>query len=262
MSASSLRLEIADGVATLTLDRPANANTIDLALAREYADVALRCDEDPSVRAVVLTGAGKAFCAGGDLASFAAAGDAMPALLKEITGYLHLGVSRFARMDAPVIAAVNGVAAGAGVSLVCAADLVLAAESARFTLAYTRAGLSPDGGVTYTLARLVGPLRARELVLTNRMLSAAEAAQWGIVNRVVPDAELLSAATALAQDLAQGATRAFGSAKRLLLSGLTAELESQMDAEARSIADLTRTADGREGVAAFLEKRAPKFTGC
>jgi len=241
----TLGLEIADGVATITLNRPSSANAIDLAMARELADAALRCDEDPAVRAVVLTGAGKAFCAGGDLPSFSAAGDAAPALLKEITGHLHLAVSRLARMDAPVVAAVNGVAA----------------EGARFTMAYTRAGLSPDGGATFFLSRLVGLQRARELVLTNRMLSALEAVEWGIAARVVADAELGAEVAKLAGELAAGPTRALGASKRLLVDGLTADLEAQLDREARSIAELSRTADGREGMAAFLDKRAARFQG-
>jgi 2-(1,2-epoxy-1,2-dihydrophenyl)acetyl-CoA isomerase len=259
MSYENLRFEAHDGVANVTIDRPKAANAIDLQTARELYAVANRCDEDPDVRAVLLTGTGRMFCAGGDLGSFAAAGDAVPALLKEITTYLHAAVSRMARMDAPVIAAVNGAAAGAGLSLACAADLVLAAESASFTLAYTRVGLTPDGSSTYFLPRLVGARRAAELVLTNRVLSAGEALEWGIASRVVPDAELLSEAGALARKLAAGPTAAFGASKRLLVESSTNGLEAQMELETRAIADAARGEEGREGIAAFLAKRAPTF---
>jgi 2-(1,2-epoxy-1,2-dihydrophenyl)acetyl-CoA isomerase len=181
--------------------------------------------------------------------------------LKEVTTYLHAAVSRFTRMDAPVIAAVNGTAAGAGMSMVCCCDIVLAAESAKFTMAYTRVGLTPDGSSTYFLPRIVGLKRALELTLTNRMLSAQEACEWGIVNKVVPDAQLQAEAETLAAQLAAGATGALGSAKRLLHSGWTETLETQMELETQSIAVRAHTTDGREGIAAFLEKRTAKFTG-
>ena len=174
---------------------------------------------------------------------------------------LHAAVSRFVRMEAPLIAAVNGVAAGGGLGLVCCADLAVAAESARFASAYTRSGLSPDTSTTYFLPRLVGRRRAQELILTNRTLSAAEALEWGLVTRVVPDAELPKVATELAQRLAQGATRAYGASKRLLLRSDAGGLESQMEEEAREIADAARSEDIAEGIRAFLEKRPPTYRG-
>jgi 2-(1,2-epoxy-1,2-dihydrophenyl)acetyl-CoA isomerase len=210
---------------------------------------------------VVITGAGRMFCAGGDLKSFATQGEQLPYHLQEVTTYLHAAISRFTRMDPPVIAAVNGTTAGAGMSLACACDIVLAAESARFTMAYTRAGLTPDGSSTYFLSRLVGLKRALELTLTNRLLSAQEAQEWGIVTRVVADANLLTEASALAAQLAGGATKALGTAKRLFHSGWTETLETQMEHETQAIANMARTADAREGIAAFLEKRAPRFKG-
>jgi 2-(1,2-epoxy-1,2-dihydrophenyl)acetyl-CoA isomerase len=261
MGYENLRFETANSVARITLQRPGAANTIDLALARELADAALRCDEDPAIRAVVLTGEGKMFCAGGDIGAFAGAGDAVPALLKQITAQLHVAVSRFARMSAPVIAAVNGPAAGAGLALACAADLALASDAAKFTLAYTRLGLAPDGSSTWFLPRLVGARRALELLLTNRTLSAEEALGFGLVNRVVPAASLLGEADALARELAAGPTSAFGAVKRLLLLSASQGLEAQMEWEARAISDAARTRDGSEGIAAFLAKRAPRFEG-
>ncbi len=261
MDYENLRCEIADGVATITLNRPDAANAIDLPLARELMQVAIRCDEDPGVRAVLLTGAGKMFCAGGDLKAFSAQGDSLPSLLKEITTNLHAATSRFARMSAPLVVAVNGTAAGAGFSIAISGDLVLMAESAKLTMAYTAAGLSPDGSSTWFLPRLIGMRRAQELMLTNRRLSAAEALAWGLVNQVVPDAELAATAGALAKQLATGATRAFGTVKSLLASTYNESLETQMELEARGIAEMARSADGREGIEAFVAKRAPKFSG-
>src|SRR6185369_15909204 len=157
----------------------------------------------------------------GDLKTFAGKGDRLPHYLKEVTTHLHAAISRLTRMDAPVIAAVHGSAAGAGMSIACAADFVIAADSAKFTMAYTRAGLVPDGSSTYFLSRIVGLRRALELTLTNRVLTASEAASLGIITRVVPEAELLPAASALAAELASGATKALGATKRLLHAGWT-----------------------------------------
>jgi len=260
MGHQTLDLRRDGAIARITLDRPP-ANALDLTMARELAEVALVCDEDPEVRVVVLTGRGKAFCAGGDLASFGAAGERVPTLLKELTASLHVAIARFARMRAPVIAAVNGVAAGAGFSLVTACDLAVAAASARFTMAYTRAGLVPDGSSTFFLPRLIGLRRTQELMITNRMLSSAEALEWGVLTRVVPDAELETTVDALAREVAAGPTGALASVKRLLLLSGGDRLEAQMEAETREIADAARRPDGREGIAAFLEKRPPRFVG-
>jgi 2-(1,2-epoxy-1,2-dihydrophenyl)acetyl-CoA isomerase len=201
------------------------------------------------------------FCAGGDLGAFADAGAGAKSLLKKMTGDLHMGLSRLARMSAPVIAAVNGTAAGAGFSLVMACDLAIAAQSAVFTMAYTRAGLSPDGSSTFYMPRKIGDRKARELMLTNRVLSAEEALDWGIVNRVVADAEVLDTARALALDLARGPTLAYGAVKTLLNGSFEQTLESQMELEARAISELSVSADGQEGIDAFMHKRKPQFTG-
>jgi 2-(1,2-epoxy-1,2-dihydrophenyl)acetyl-CoA isomerase len=259
MDYTTLRFELRDGVARVTLNRPEAHNAMNLAMVRELYDAIRRCDDDPAVRAVLLTGTGKAFCAGGDLRSFSATGAEIGAHVKDVTTALHDAISRMARMDAPVIAAVNGAAAGGGMALACACDLIVAGESARFTMAYTRAGLTPDGSSTFYLPRLVGLGRALDLALTNRMLSAAEAEAWGIVSRVVPDADLLPAAERLAAELAAGATAALGGAKRLLTSGWNETLETQMARESRRIARAAEGAEAREGIAAFLEKRPPRF---
>jgi 2-(1,2-epoxy-1,2-dihydrophenyl)acetyl-CoA isomerase len=258
---TTLKLDVRDGVAYITLNRPEAGNALNLELAWELLRAVMRCDEDPEVRAVVISGAGRMFCVGGDLSSFTEQGDHLPQHLKEVTTYLHAAVSRMARMEPPVVAAVHGAAAGAGMSLACACDLVVAAESARFAMAYTNAGLTPDGSSTYYLPRLVGFKRAIELTLTNRELSAQEAMEWGIVTRVVPDDDLSENAAALATQLAAGATKALGAAKRLLHIGWTETLETQMEHETQTIADVARTADAREGIAAFMEKRSAEFTG-
>lgn len=261
MSYDNLLFDVRDGVARITLDRPDAYNAIDLALCNELMSAAIRCDEDPEIRAAILTGSGSVFSVGGDLPSFVKAGDGFASLTKQMTVGLHAAVSRFARMDAPLIAAVNGVAAGGGLGLVCCADIAIAAESARFSSSYTKNALSPDTSTTYFLPRLVGWRRAQDLILTNRVLSAAEAHEWCLVTRVVPDAELAEAAGTLASELAKGATRAYGSAKELLLGSASETLETQMELEARGIAAMARTEDVREGVAAFLDKRPPVYRG-
>jgi 2-(1,2-epoxy-1,2-dihydrophenyl)acetyl-CoA isomerase len=261
MTYDTLLFALADGVATITLNRPDAANAMSPQCAAELADVALRCDDDPSVRAVVITGTGRMFCAGGDLGAFAEAGEGSKSLLKKMAGDLHMGLSRFARMSAPVIGAVNGTAAGAGFSLVMACDLAVAAESAVFTMAYTNAGLSPDGGSTFYMPRKIGDRRTRELMLTNRVLKAQEALSWGIVNDVVPDDQVRDRAMDLAGRLAAGPTLAFGALKNLLNGSFDQTLESQMELEARAIGEMSATADGQEGIRAFLEKRKPVFRG-
>jgi 2-(1,2-epoxy-1,2-dihydrophenyl)acetyl-CoA isomerase len=251
-----------DGVATLTLNRPEAYNALDLALGRDLFHAVLEVDDDPAVRAVVVTGAGKAFCAGGDVKGFADNLDRIGVLIKELTTYLHGAVSRLCRSDKPVLMAVNGVAAGGGMSLALAGDLVLAAESARFTMAYSKIAATPDGSSTYSLPRLVGLRRAMELYFTNRVLSAREAQDWGLVTRVVPDVELGSAAQTIARELAQGPTKAFGGAKRLFHQSTWESLETQMELEAQAIAASGRTDDFRAGVTAFASKQpAPAFRG-
>lgn len=256
-----IRFERDGHVARITFDRPDAAHAMDLPTMRDLMHAAITCDEDPSIRAVVITGSGRFFSAGGDLASFSSAGDEAGMLLKEMTTYFHAAVSRFSRMDAPIVAAVNGIAAGAGFSLVAACDLAIAAESALFTSAYTAGGLTPDGSSTYFVPRLVGMRRAAELMLTNRRLSAAEALEWGIVNRVVADDRLADESMELARALAAGPTLAFGAVKRMLHESLSGTLETQMEMEARSIAAMSHTADGREGIAAFVAKREPDYRG-
>ncbi len=261
MSDEILIFETRANVAWITLNRPKAGNALNIELAEALEAAARRCEDDADIRAVVLAGTGPLFCAGGDLRSFAEAGSDVGPLLKRLTDALHAAIARFARMQAPVIAAVNGAAAGAGMSLACATDLAIAAESARFTMAYTAAGLSPDGSSTYFLPRLIGIRRTKELMLTNRRLSADEALAWGLVTQVVPDADLHDAVGKLASTLAAGPTPAFGTVKKLLMTSPLQDLEPQLAAEADGIIAMAGTDDGQEGIAAFLAKRRPSFQG-
>jgi 2-(1,2-epoxy-1,2-dihydrophenyl)acetyl-CoA isomerase len=261
MAYQHLLLERRDHIATITLNRPEAYNALDLALGRELFHVSLEVDEDPEVRCVVITGAGKAFCAGGDVKGFVDNLPRIGILVKELTTYLHGTVSRLIRSPKPVIMAVNGVAAGGGLSFALSGDLVVAGESARFTMAYSKIAATPDGSSSYFLPRLVGLRRALELYLTNRVLSAQEALEWGLITRVVPDAELRAAVEALARELAAGPTLAIGGAKRLFHQSTWESLETQMELEAQAIAASGHTDDFREGVTAFANKKTPTFHG-
>lgn len=255
----TLTFEQQDRVAIITLNRPDAANGINHAMSEELVDVATHCKNDNAVRAVVLTANGKFFCAGGDLREMAGYGDEGSAKVKALANNLHKSISLFARMDAPLIVAVNGIAAGGGFSLSITGDLVVAADSAAFTMAYTRAGLSPDGSSSYFLPRLIGLRRAQEMAFTNNTLTAAEALEWGLINRVVASEDLLKTATEIAQGLAKGSLASHGTIKKLFLSTYNNDLEAQMDAEALGISQTLGSADGQEGMQAFLEKRAPNF---
>ena len=261
MPYQTLLFEVVDSVGLIRLNRPDDNNAITLEMAREMLDVAFRCDEEPEVRSVVLTGNGKMFCAGGDLKVFAAQGDGVSRYVKETTQAFHAAISRFNWMDAPVIGAINGTAAGGGLSLALTTDIAIAAESAKFTMAYTKVALAPDGSSSYFLARMVGIRRAKEMALLNPVLSARQAMEWGLVNQVVADDQVVSAALEVARHLASGPRLSLGETKRLILCGATESLESQMERESRAIAAMAGSPDGREGVAAFVAKRVPKFKG-
>ena len=192
MAYKNLTVERANHVATLTLSRPDAYNALNMPLGRELFEASLELDDDPDVRCIVITGAGRAFCAGGDVKDFVDNLGRIGSHIKELTTYLHGAVSRFCRSDKPVIMAVNGIAAGGGFSFALSGDLVVAAESAKFTMAYSKIAATPDGSSSYFLPRLIGLRRAMELYFTNRVLTAREALEWGLVTRVVPDAELKS----------------------------------------------------------------------
>ena len=254
-----LRVEVDGPVATLTLDRPAalNALTVPVKVAlREALDSIAR---DPAVRAVILTGAGRAFCAGQDLAEREEP-DAAP-LDVEVRERYNPIIRALRSMGQPVIAAVNGVAAGAGASLAFACDIRIAAEEARFVLAFGRIGLVPDSGATWFLPRLVGPAKAAELALVGDQVDAAEALRLGLVSRVVPGDQLMTEARALAERLAEGAPLALSLTKGALERSQTIDLDEALDGEAKLQGIAGASADHAEGLAAFREKRQPRFTG-
>jgi 2-(1,2-epoxy-1,2-dihydrophenyl)acetyl-CoA isomerase len=261
MAYENLLLEVRDGVAHLTLNRPDQANGINIGMARDLMDATLAIAGDDRVRAVLLAGAGARFCGGGDVKEFAAQGGDLPQHLRRVIAYLHPAVESLVRGDAPVVAAVQGSAAGAGMGLAAAADIVIAGESTKFVMAYTAIAVTPDGASSWFLPRLIGVRRALELTLTNRPLSAAEALEWGLVTNVVPDEDVASEATAVAERLAQGPTRAFAGAKRLIHESLESSFEEHLAYEAEWMTRSARTADAAEGIAAFAEKRAPDFRG-
>jgi 2-(1,2-epoxy-1,2-dihydrophenyl)acetyl-CoA isomerase len=246
-------------IARLTLNRPTFGNAIDVPMAKALMEAAIECDEDDAIRCVLITGAGRLFCAGGDVGAFATVGEAIPNLLKELTSYLHSAISRLARMNKPLVTAINGPAAGAGFSLAILGDVVLAAPSAHFTLAYAGIGLSPDGGATWLLPRLIGLRRAQELALTNKRSTADEAAALGLVTRVVAEGALEAEAQLVTQSIAASAVGALGRTRNLLLGSFSTTLETQMELEVRSIAEASRSAEGREGIRSFVEKRRPNF---
>ena len=249
-----------EGVAQLRLNRPEAANAMNLPLLRALYDGLMRCDTDPRVRAVLITGEGRNFCAGGDVRSFAANSDNLPPHIREVTAWLNNSIALLTQLSAPVIAAVHGVAAGGGgFGLVCAADLVIAGESARFIGPGTRIGMTPDAGTTVTLPALVGFRKAMEIVLTNPTLSAADALGIGLLNRVVPDDALLPEALSLARQLAAGPQEAVAATKRLLWEGAGRPLEARLAAESATITRVVASPDVREGLASVVERREPHF---
>lgn len=256
-----LRFDIDNAVATITLNRPASGNAMNQTMMEAMCDAANRCAGDPNVRAVVLTGAGEMFCAGGDVKFFHDAGMDAARELDRLIGALHDAIATLTRMDPPVITAINGTAAGAGLSLAVCGDITVAAESAKFCVAYSGVGLTPDGGSTYFLPRLIGLRRARELILSNRVVGSAEALDIGLIDQVVADDELTPTIADTAARMAKGPTRAYGKVKRLLADTFATSLEAQLRAEGRAITASALTDDAQEGFAAFVQKRKPRFSG-
>lgn len=248
-------------VAVLSLARPEALNAIDGDMMTALRDASEALARDDSARAVVLRGEGPAFCAGGDVPLFHRHVEELPHLIVRWGRELHFAILALRRMDKPVLAAVHGAVAGAGMSLMCAADLAIASDDARFTLAYANIGASPDGGSTYFLARLVGQRKALELALLPDRFDARTALSIGLVNWVAPAAEFGERTREISQRLANGPTRAYAEAKRLLNASSGNSIETQMERELEAFARCARTADLREGIAAFVEKRKPEFRG-
>ncbi len=261
-SHSTVLFEVSDGLAVLTLNRPEAYNALNLQMSADLLDALVACDECAEVRAVLLTGRGRAFCAGGDIRAMRSAADSegrAGTFLKQLTVRLHAAVATVVRMPKPVVTAVNGPAAGAGLSLALAGDLVVAAENASFTVAYTAIGLAPDGSSTYFLPRLIGPKRAYELMAFNRAVPAREAHDLGMINDVLPSESFAEGAKAYARRLANGPSLALGLAKSLLGQSAERGLETAMEFERRAIAECGNSEDFVEGTKAFIEKREARF---
>lgn len=255
-------LDFRDGVATLRLNRPDKGNAIDTDMAADLAEAATQIAERSDVRAVLIAGNGPNFTVGGDLGLFAGtAREQLPNRLRRMIDSYHLAIERLSSIDAPVVAAVRGGAGGGGLGLLYAADIVVAADDARFALGYGALGLTADGGNTWFLPRMVGLRRSQELFLLNRRLTAQEALAFGLVSRVAPDDTVESEAAALAATLAAGPTRAFGAVRRMLRQSFETGLSDQLTAEKDSIVAASSTDDAQEGIAAFVAKRRPQFRG-
>ena len=258
----TIRCEIESGIAHLVLNRPEAGNTFTPDLLAELAEATQALATNRGLRAVVLRGSGKNFCFGASIDMFVEASkETRPALLRDLVTRFHNGVTRLMRLEVPVLGVAHGMAVGGGVALLAACDVVLAAESTRFRLGWPGIGLTMDGGSTWTLPRIIGPNRTRELLYTNRVFSAAEASAWGFVNWIVPDAELDGRVDELAKQLASGPTRALGLCKRLVTEAANESFDGHLEREAVAIVDVVGSADTDEGLRAFRERRAPQVSG-
>lgn len=261
-AAAPVALDVADGVARLRLNRPKASNGMNVEFLKALHEKVLACHADPAVRVVLLTGEGRNFCAGGDIHTFESRGADLPDYLREATAWLQLATAALIQLRAPVVTAVQGFAAGGGgLGLVCASDIVISARSARFFSGAVRVGMAPDGGSSVTLAQLVGLRQALRILLTNPTLTADEALEIGLITEVVDDDELLNRAEELAAELVTLPNRALSATKRLVWSGLGSSVEERLAEEARTVSELSGTADALEGLRAVIERRKPKFTG-
>ena len=260
MNLSTMTYSVQDRVASIRFTRPEAANSVTPEFARDLREVMLAIEFDDDVRAAAVTAEGKVFCAGGDLKQFHAAGADVAHLAADMLVDFHGAIYKMNRIPKPFVAGIRGAAGGAGLSLASSFDLVVSSDRAKYTMAYTRAGVTPDGTSSYFIARHIGLRRMLDLTLTNRVLSATEAESWGLVNRLVPDDEVDDATLALAEELASGPW-AVGAAKRVIYQGFESPLEQAGEFEEQMITQAMRGPDGLEGIAAFAEKRAPDFRG-
>ena len=262
MAYETILFDVANGAATLTLNRPDRLNSFNIKMHEDVADALGRVERDAGIRALLLTGAGRGFCAGQDLSDRAVAPGAEGVDLGEsLENRYNPLVKRIMNLPKPVVCAVNGVAAGAGANIAFACDIVLAAKSAKFIQSFSNIGLVPDSGGTWILPRLAGHARALGLALTGEALTAEKAEAWGLIWRAIDDAQLKEESGKLIERLAMGPTRGLAAIKMAMRKGWQADLDTQLDLERDLQRELGRTQDYKEGVAAFGEKRAPKFTG-
>lgn len=263
--ANEILFDVKGSVATLTLNRPQMLNAVNEEAGKLLVAYLSQAERDPAIRCLLFKGAGDNFCAGGDVSMFKTmldrSADERRAHYRTFLAFLHLGLASLARMPKPVVAVVRGAAVGIGLSFTLASDLAIAADNAKFALAYTQIGVSPDGSATFFLPRTVGLKKAKEIALLNERMDAQTALGLGIINRVVPLADLDKAADDLAAKLAAGATGAIGRTKALLNASLHRTLAEQLDAETEFFAESAASADFAEGVGAFMAKRPPTFTG-
>lgn len=254
MAFTKIKFSIEDGIARIVFADPDHHNTVDLAFTKEFAEAAIRCEAAPGLRAVLLAAEGRVFSVGGDLREFMQHRARIYAQIREMTRHFHAAILSLNRLPVPVVAAVNGMAAGGGFSLVCMSDLAIAKRSARFNFAYTRSGLTPDGGASFFLSRLVGPQRAFDILATNPTLSAEQAQGLGIIARVVDDEVFETEVEQVLQALAASPANSIGRLKLLLRQGLTSSLEQQFELEAQSIATIAASAPTLATLEAFLAK--------
>lgn len=254
-------LDVETGLATLTFNRPEALNAINVPLAQAFLAAVRELRARSGVRCILLTGAGRAFMAGGDVSSMAGSPEQAGTAISEILDAVNPAIMLLRSMDAPVIAAVRGVAAGAGLSLTLMADLVVAHEDTKFLVAYNGIGAVPDCGGSWFLAHKLGAGRAAELMLLGRTLSAAEAKAWGMITEVVPEGDYESRLNRIIEKVAGGPTRAFGAYRRLIDRANGDQLADHLEAERAAFLEMTRTEDFAEGVSAFLSKRPAKFLG-
>lgn len=265
MAYETILFEVDSGAATLTLNRPDKLNSFNTQMHAEVADALQTVDNDPDIRCLLLTGAGRGFCAGQDLSDRqvdSSDPNAAPVDLGETLDTLYNPLVRaITGMPKPVICAVNGVAAGAGANVALACDIVIAAESASFIQAFCKLGLVPDAGGTWSMTHRIGVARAKGLALLGDKLPAAKAEAWGLIWQCVPDDQLMAVAGAMAQQFAKGPTFGYGLAKKAIQAAVNNTLDAQLDVERDSQRKAGRSEDYREGVSAFLQKRAPEFKG-
>lgn len=251
-----------DGVATLTLNTPETANCLNNEMLIAMRDALMICHGEKRLRVLVLNGKGKNFCAGGDIKTFIEKGEDLPLYIRQATNYLQSVVGLLIRLQVPVISSIQGFAAGGGgFGFVCASDVVIAADSAKFLAGATRVGMAPDAGMSVTLQNLVGFKKAMHILLTNPVLSANDALDMGVLTQVVPADELESATIDYANQIANGAPLALGQTKRLLWNGMGSTVENVLDDESRTVAFLSGTDDSFEAMHAIVEKRSAKFSG-